>query len=399
MAMVNSSNTTLPLVIKYDTGDNAWMMTSTALVFMMTPALAFFYGGMVDKKNVLNQLFLSIICMGIVIFQWVLVGFSFAFGPPVSKGFGSFGWAALRFGELYNPNYSPTYPLLTYCAYQLIHISSGVSGFVASAILGRRIDQGTKDIGNNLPFSILGASLLWVGWNGFNAGSANAASGLAALALINTNAAAASALVTWVLLDAIRGSVTITGACIGPVVGLVAITPAAGYVQPGWALLIGIIGAACVYVAMQFKEYLNVDDTLDVAICHGLGGMVGAFCTGLFTQLDVNPAGGVNAFSAVCTALILIPMNLVWNLFGSYIRVSVEDELAGLDATAHGESWLLGVNSSAEKGKDGVAGILGQLVLPRIENISLEKTSDFTQPQMDQRKPGGEKPPVLVVKL
>ncbi|CAF1503739.1 unnamed protein product, partial [Didymodactylos carnosus] len=345
-----------------------------------TPALAFFYGGMVDKKNVLNQLFLSIICMGIVIFQWVLVGFSFAFGPPVSKGFGSFGWAALRFGELYNPNYSPTYPLLTYCAYQyeqlliaresdagfieindctdgkkgrsddgwlkslgtidfaggtVIHISSGVSGFVASAILGRRIDQGTKDIGNNLPFSILGASLLWVGWNGFNAGSANAASGLAALALINTNAAAASALVTWVLLDAIRGSVTITGACIGPVVGLVAITPAAGYVQPGWALLIGIIGAACVYVAMQFKEYLNVDDTLDVAICHGLGGMVGAFCTGLFTQLDVNPAGGVNAFSAVCTALILIPMNLVWNLFGSYIRVSVEDELAGLDATGN----------------------------------------------------------------
>ncbi|CAF1215392.1 unnamed protein product, partial [Didymodactylos carnosus] len=231
----------------------------------------------------------------------------------------------------------------------VIHISSGASGFVASAVLGRRIDRATKDIGNNLPFSILGASLLWVGWNGFNAGSANAASGVAALALINTNAAAAAALVTWVILDAVRGSVTITGTCIAPVVGLVAITPACGYVQPGWALLIGIISAVCVYVAMLFKKYLRVDDALDVAICHGLGGTVGAFCTGLFTQLDVNPSGGANAFSAVCTALILIPMNVLWNLFGSYIRVSIEDEITGLDAAAHGESWLTAVDSSGEK--------------------------------------------------
>ena len=222
----------------YDTGDNAWMMTSTALVLLMTPALAFFYGGLVDHKNILNQLFLSFVCMGIVFLQWVLFGFSFAFGPPVSSGFGSFGWSVLRFDESYNPNYSPTYPLLTFCAYQgtfaiitpalisgaivgrmkivpymififvwstvcydpmahwvwgdngwlkqlgtldfaggtVVHILSGVSGLVASIILGKRHDYDpTSTTAHNLPFTILGTCLLWVGWSGFNGGSANSA--------------------------------------------------------------------------------------------------------------------------------------------------------------------------------------------------------------------------------
>ena len=225
-------------VYTYDTGDNAWMMTSTALVLLMTPALAFFYGGLVDHKNILNQLFLSFVCMGIVFLQWVLFGFSFAFGPPVSSGFGSFGWSVLRFGESYNPNYSPTYPLLTFCAYQgtfaiitpalisgaivgrmkivpymififvwstvcydpmahwvwgdngwlkqlgtldfaggtVVHILSGVSGLVASIILGKRHDYDpTSTTAHNLPFTILGTCLLWVGWSGFNGGSANSA--------------------------------------------------------------------------------------------------------------------------------------------------------------------------------------------------------------------------------
>ncbi len=222
----------------YDTGDNAWMMTSTALVLLMTPALAFFYGGLVDHKNVLNQLFLSFVCMGIVFTQWVLVGFSFTFGPPVSAGFGSFGWSVLRFGEVYNSDYTPTYPLLTYAAYQgtfaiitpalisgaivgrmklipymififiwstvcydpmahwvwgdngwlkhlgtldfaggtVVHILSGVSGLVASIILGKRHDyDANSTTAHNLPFTILGTCLLWVGWSGFNGGSANAA--------------------------------------------------------------------------------------------------------------------------------------------------------------------------------------------------------------------------------
>jgi ammonium transporter, Amt family len=222
----------------HNEGDNAWMMTSTVLVLLMTPALAFFYGGLVDHKNVLNQLFLSFACMGIVFVQWVLVGFSFAFGPPVSPGFGSFEWAVLRIGEADDSTYTPTYPLLTFAAYQgtfaiitpalisgsivgrmklvpymifiliwttvcydpmahwvwgsngwlktlgaldfaggtVVHILSGVSGFVASIILGKRHDYGsTAAAGHNLPFTILGTSLLWVGWSGFNAGSANEA--------------------------------------------------------------------------------------------------------------------------------------------------------------------------------------------------------------------------------
>jgi len=224
--------------INHDTGDNAWMMTSTALVLLMTPALAFFYGGLVDRKNILNQLFLSFICMGIVFVQWVLFGFSFAFGPSVKIGFGSFRWCVLRFGESDNPIYSPTYPLLTFAAYQatfaiitpalisgaivgrmklipymlfifiwtticydpmarwvwssngwlkhlgtldfaggtVVHVLSGVSGLVASIILGKRHDYDPRSTtAHNLPFTILGTCLLWVGWSGFNAGSANAA--------------------------------------------------------------------------------------------------------------------------------------------------------------------------------------------------------------------------------
>jgi ammonium transporter, Amt family len=228
-------NETTATESSHDTGDNAWMMTATMLVLLMTPALAFFYGGLVDHKNVLNQLFLSFVCMGIIFLQWVLVGFSFAFGPPISAGFGSLDWAVLRFGEVYHPVYSPTYPLLTFAAYQgtfaiitpalisgaivgrmklvpymifiliwttvcydhwvwgdngwlkhlgtldfaggtVVHILSGVSGFVASIILGKRHDYDpTSTAAHNLPFTILGTSLLWVGWSGFNGGSANGA--------------------------------------------------------------------------------------------------------------------------------------------------------------------------------------------------------------------------------
>ena len=341
----------------HDTGDNAWMMTSTALVLMMTPALAFFYGGLVDHKNILNQLFLSFICMGIVLVQWVLFGFSFAFGPPVSAGFGSFGWAVLRFGESYNPNYSPTYPLLTFAAYQgtfaiitpalisgaivgrmklvpymlfifiwttvcydpvahwvwgangwlkhlgtldfaggtVVHILSGVSGLIAAIILGKRHDYDPHSTtAHNLPFTVLGTCLLWVGWTGFNAGSANSASGVASLALINTHVSAAAGLVVWVVIDAIRGHISISGACVGPIVGLVAITPACGFVQPGWAILIGVIATCIVYCLVLLKKYMRFDDTLDVAIVHGAAGIAGAFMTGLFAEKSVNEEGGVD---------------------------------------------------------------------------------------------------------
>ncbi|CAF2697182.1 unnamed protein product [Rotaria sp. Silwood2] len=432
--------------IIYDSGDNSWMLTSTVLVLLMTPALAFFYGGMVDRKNILNQLFLSFICMGIITVQWVLIGFSFSFGPPVSKGFGSFDWAVLRFGEVENKDYSPTYPLLTFCMYQctfaiitpalisgsivgrmkmipymififiwstvcydpmahwvwgsngwlktlgtldfaggtVVHILSGVSGFVASIILGKRHDYDPySTTAHNLPFTILGTSLLWIGWNGFNGGSAGAASHLAAVAVINTNTAAASAMVTWVMIDAARGHISISGACTGSIVGLVAITPACGFVQPGWAILIGILGSVIVYSILLFKRYMRFDDTLDVAVVHGCGGISGAFMTGLFAQKWVNPSGGADGafyghpvqlwyqivgiltaigFAAACTAGILLPLHFIIG-----IRLPREDELTGLDIAgmiglifvfprkrniiciiiAHGEKWEIAATRAA----------------------------------------------------
>ncbi|CAF4161806.1 unnamed protein product [Adineta steineri] len=410
--------TTASTALVFDSGDNAFMMISTALVLMMTPALAFFYGGLVHTKNILNQLFLSFVCMGIVFTQWVLIGFTFAFGPPVSRGFGSFGDAVLRFGSRMDAFYSPTYPLLTYAAYQgtfaiitaaiisgsivgrmklipymififlwttgcydalahwvwsengwlkhlgtldfaggtVVHISSGVSGFVASLILGKRIDyKPHASVANNLPFTVLGCCLLWVGWIGFNAGSANAASALASLALVNTNAAAAAALITWVVIDALRGQITVSGACVSPVIGLVAITPAAGFVQPGWALLFGIIPTTIIYFMVLYKHHMKFDDTLDVAIIHGCGGIIGAFMTGLFSELNQNPSGGADGafygrpvqlwyqiagilttigFASACTAGLLLPLKYTIG-----IRLSPEEELRGLDCSAHGEKW------------------------------------------------------------
>ncbi|CAF0779916.1 unnamed protein product [Didymodactylos carnosus] len=418
------------------------MMASTALVYMMTPALAFFYGGLVENKNILNQLFLSFICMAIVTVQWCLFGFSFAFGPG-NNAFGSFQFGALRFpyqnssdptlffGEGVDSLNSPTFPILTFAAYQaafavvtpalisgavvgrmkllpymlfiflwstfcydplarwvfsnqgwlhqygsldfaggtVVHISSGVSGFVSAIILGKRHDYDPKVdmVGHNIPFTVLGAGLLWIGWIGFNGGSALAANGIAALAMTNTNTAAASALLTWVLMDAIRGTISVSGGCSAVVVGLVVVTPAAGFVQPGWALLLGIIGAIIVYWTLQFKKrYLHVDDTLDTFTCHGVGGIVGAFCTGLFCQTDVNSSGANGAFygnpiqlwrqiaailvafgfCAACTAAILLPMHFT---FG--IKLTTEDQALGMDGVLHGESWNNNNGTASRSGK------------------------------------------------
>ncbi|CAF0982426.1 unnamed protein product [Didymodactylos carnosus] len=409
-----STSTIVPITIVYNTGDNAWMMVSTALVLMMTPALAFFYGGMVHNKNILNQLFLSIICMGIVFCQWVLFGFSFAFGPAVSKGFGSFKWACMLFGEgtfaiitpalisgavagrmklipymififvwttvCYDPlahwvwgdnGWLKLLGTLDFAGGTVVHISSGISGFVASIILGKRYDVGSHGQAHNLPFTVLGTSLLWVC-------SAGNASGLAALAMMNSNAAAAAGLMTWVIIDAIRGSISISGACAGPIVGLVAITPACGFVQPGWALLIGVIGTLVVYSGLQVKKYIGVDDALDCMFVHGIGGIAGAFVTGLFCQARVNSGGADGAFygrpiqlwyqiagilttiafAGLCTAGILLPMKYTIG-----IRLDREDEVLGLDHTAHGESWEAaepGVRGSISKvedvevGEDGI---------------------------------------------
>ncbi|UJR08791.1 hypothetical protein I4U23_013047 [Adineta vaga] len=412
-------------------GDTAWILTSTALVYMMTPALACFYGGLVENKNFLNQLFLSIVCMAIIPVQWCLIGYSFTFGPGTST-FGSFDYAIQRKASLisllgdnlhdFNPQSIPSLAfvafqcsfaiitpalisgavvgrmklvpymifvlLWTTCCYDpltrwifsqqgwlcqmgvidfagglVIHTSSGTSGLVAAFILGSRA-QFDPDVVNagqtNLPFTIIGTGLLWVGWMGFNGGSALVANGITALAIFNTNVAAASSMIIWIILDIIHGKfrgqnsvfVSIPGICSATVVGLVVVTPAAGYIQPGYAILTGLIGGFIIHSFLFGKKhFFHIDDTLDVFSCHGLGGLIGTILAGIFSQTDVNREGRNGAlygnviqlgyqmigivvtvgFSAICTGTILLLLHVTIG-----IRISRVDQARGLDNVAHG---------------------------------------------------------------
>ncbi|UJR37439.1 hypothetical protein I4U23_030142 [Adineta vaga] len=417
--------------ITFRHGDNAWMMTSTALVYMMTPALACFYGGLVESKNFLNQLFLSIVCMAIIPVQWCLFGYSFAFGPGNSV-FGSFEYSLQRkasliavYGENANNIDGLSIPSLTFVAYQcsfaiitpalisgavvgrmklipymlfiflwatvcydpiarwifypggwlfqigsidfagglVVHVSSGISGLIAALILGKRaqFDPDVLTTGQtNLPYTILGTGLLWVGWMGFNGGSALSADGIAALAIVNTNVAAASSMTIWMILDLIKGKIrqqntsfiSIPGVCSATVVGLVVVTPAAGFVQVGYACLMGFVGGFIVYMFLASKKrFFRIDDTLDVFSCHGLGGFIGTILTGLFCQKDVNSNGKNGAlygnpiqlwhqllavlvvcvYSALCTTILLLTMH-----FTIGIRIDRIDQVRGLDNVAHG---------------------------------------------------------------
>jgi Amt family ammonium transporter len=402
-------------------GDTAWVLASTALVMVMTVGLAFFYGGLVRPKNSLNTMMMSVVALGVISVQWVLVGYSIAFGhgTPVWGGLGWLGFKGV--GLEPDPAYAATIPLQAHAMFQLmfaiitpalisgaivermrfraylaflvlwatlvydplahwvwgaggwlqklgaldfaggtvVHVSSGVSALVAAAMLGPRKDfKRTPLVPHNVPLVLLGAGLLWFGWFGFNAGSALAANGLAALAFTNTNTAAAAALVTWALLDLARaGKVTAVGAATGLVVGLVAITPASGYVTPQASIAVGALGALVSYTAIQIRARTRLDDSLDVFSCHGLGGTVGALLTGVFATKLANPAGGDGwlagnfaqmgvqlvavlaavAIAAIGTAVLMTVVNAV---FGA--RAGVKAQLTGLDLSEHGEEAYFG---------------------------------------------------------
>lgn len=411
-------------------GDTAWILTSAALVYLMTPGLAFFYGGLVSSKHVLNTLFMSFVCMGVISLQWVLFGYSFAFDLG-TEGWGTFNWGVLNnWDQGPNETYAGHYPFLAHFAFQgafavitpalisgaivgrmkfgayiifitlwstlcydalahwiwapsgwlfklgaidfaggtVIHISSGFSALVATMIVGPRAQyKEEKQAAKSgipmqkelihVPFTVLGASLLWIGWFGFNAGSALAGNGLAALAFVNTHVAAATAMVSWMVLESIfSGKITVTGACCGAVVGLVNITPACGYVVPGWSILIGVIGAAASFgsIRLRMRYFHNFDDTLDVFSCHGVGGVVGALLTGLFAELRNNSLGkdggfygGENQFGYQLAAVAVtigyscgITAGLLLILkYTIGVRVSHEHEQMGLDEVMHGEVW------------------------------------------------------------
>jgi Amt family ammonium transporter len=400
-----------------DTGDTAWMLVATALVMVMLPGLALFYGGLVRRKNVLSTIMHSFFGLALVSVVWVLVGFSLAFGKDVG-GFGLVGGfdfvGFMNVGLTADATYGTTIPFVLFAAFQLmfaaitpalitgafaerkrfgafvlftilwsifvyspiahwvwasdgwlyklgaldfaggtvVHASSGLSALIVALLIGHRAVNGDSREPHDIPMTVLGAGLLWFGWFGFNAGSSLGANGLAANALLVTNTAAGAATITWVLVSYLhKGKVSVVGAACGAVAGLVAITPASGFVTAGGALVIGLaVGVIC-YSATLLRERLRIDDALDVFAVHGVGGTFGAIVTGVFATTAINAAGrglidgnpgqvliqtlavGATISYAVISTFVIV--KVVDLLLG--LRVRAEQEEVGLDLSVHGE--------------------------------------------------------------
>ncbi len=402
-----------------DSGNTGFLLICTTFVFFMTPGLAFFYGGLSRRKNVLNTMMSSIFIIGLASIMWVLIGYSLSFSGNVGGIIGTLKAVGLN-GVGWEPGaYSDSIPELLFVGFQMmfaiitpalitgavagrmrfkalflfimiwsvivyyplahmvwgeggflaeigsvdfaggnvVHISSGVSGLVLALILGKR--SGYEQVSvrpHNVPFVVLGAFLLWFGWFGFNAGSALAADGLAVHAMMTTNTSAAAGMLSWMLIDTIKtGKPTVIGACTGGVIGLVAITPGAGFV-PIWAsIIIGLlVSPICYFAVSVLKKKFGYDDALDAFGCHGIGGIWGGIATGLFAKSSINDAarwdglvfGDVRLFGAqIAGILITIAVSVIGTLICvgivrlfTKLRVSEHDEKIGLDNSEHGES-------------------------------------------------------------
>jgi Amt family ammonium transporter len=392
-----------------DKADTAWMIVATAMVLFMTPGLSFFYGGMVSVKNVISTMLQSFIALGVISLLWYLVGFSLAFGDSLFGIIGDprtfFAFHNVGLGP--HPSLSPTFPLMLFALFQLkfaiitpalitgsfaervkftsylifmclfslliyaplahmtwhpdgflrklgvldfaggtvVHMSAGFAALAGAYLLGKR--ENSMHQPANIPFIILGTGMLWFGWFGFNAGSSLSAGPLAVLSFGTTNMAAASALITWVMFDALVGrKITAMGACIGAVVGLVAITPAAGFVNLGQSIFIGFSAALISNLAVYYRQKTSLDDTLDVFPCHGIGGMTGMIMTGIFAK-DVGLIYGQwTTFQNHLLALVVVGLFsfggslLLYRLtnFIISLRVSPEEEKVGLDLSQHRET-------------------------------------------------------------
>lgn len=402
-----------------NSGNVAFILICTTFVFLMTPGLAFFYGGLSRRKNVLNTMMTSVFIIGLASIMWVLIGYSLSFSGNVGGVIGTLKSVGLSGVGLEPGEYSDSMPALLFAAFQMmfaiitpalitgavagrmkfkalfffivlwsvivyypmahmvwgsggflaeigsvdfaggnvVHISSGVSGLVLALILGKRSGYGQVSVRpHNVPFVVLGAFLLWFGWFGFNAGSALAADGLAVHALMTTNTSAAAGMLSWMLIDTIKtGKPTVIGACTGGVIGLVAITPGAGFV-PIWAsLIIGLlVSPICYFSVSVLKKKFGYDDALDAFGCHGIGGIWGGIATGLFAKSSINPVaqwdglvfGDFHLFRAQIIGIVVtIVVSVVGTLICAGIvriftklRVTEHDEKIGLDMTEHGES-------------------------------------------------------------
>jgi ammonium transporter, Amt family len=433
-------------------GDTAWVLASTALVLIMVPGLACFYGGLTRNRAVLNTMLMSFGALAAMSVFWVVAGYSLAFSGG-SSWIGSFVWSGMHdVTGAPNATYSSTVPHLLFAAYQMmfagitvalisgavvermrfvayvlfallwgafvyvplahwvwadggwlrslgaldfaggtvVHISAGVAALILARMLGRRHDAGrTAILPHNVPLTLLGAGMLWFGWFGFNAGSALAANGIAATAALTTHTAAASALLAWIGLEFIRTRhATAVGAATGAVAGLVAITPAAGFVSPMAAIAIGAIGSCCAYAAIQLRARTKIDDALDVFACHGVAGIAGALLTGVFATKEINPAGadgllagnasllGIQAIAVVATLAfvsVMTPAVFMLVRLVTTARLSLADELAGVDTTEHREEAYHG---------GGLAEFAGQAVTLG-ERVVLPAHEVFGRPIID----------------
>ena len=400
-----------------NSGDNAWLLTSSALVMLMTPGLALFYGGMVRRKNILSTIMMSFMTLGLIGVLWVLYGYSLSFGQDIGGIIGGLNFIGLNnVGQEPSSVYATTVPHLTFMVFQgmfaiitvalitgavvermkfsailvfsiiwftivycpiahwvwgggwlaklgaldfaggnVVHINAGVSALALAIVLGPRKGYrgGTNMTSNNVPFIIIGASLLWFGWFGFNAGSALTSGGLASNAFVATNISAAAAALSWMLLNWFYHRPTVTGIATGAVTGLVAITPAAGFVKPIMGIPIGIgVSVICFYM-MRLRNKTRIDESLDVWACHGIGGTWGALATGIFATVAVNSAGanGLINGNSILIGKQLLAIIVVWVysfgmtwIIGKLIdkaiglRVSEIEESVGLDLSQHGES-------------------------------------------------------------
>lgn len=416
---------------KYNGADTAWILVATALVFLMTPGLAFFYGGMVNRKNVLSTMMKSVVAAGVVGILWIVVGYSLCFGTSVGGFIGNPGthlfYKGVASGEPWS--LAPSIPKPLFSMFQLmfaiitpglvvgaiaermrflsyvlftvlfsllvyaplahwswhpegilfkmgaldfaggtvVYISAGCAALAGALVLKRRKAhmENKENSPANIPYVLIGTGLLWFGWFGFNAGSALGANSLAVSAFSTTNTAAAAAGLSWMFFDVLRGKKpSVVGFCVGAVVGLVAITPGAGFVAIPQSIFIGVVAAVISNIAVQIKLRSSLDDTLDVFPCHGIGGMVGMLLTGVFATVAVNAAGNNGwangnfdffltqlkamglavAYSFIVSFLIFKLINLVVP-----IRVSGKEEEEGLDSTQHNEKYVQGTLLVATK--------------------------------------------------
>jgi Amt family ammonium transporter len=409
---------------KFNAADIAWIIVATALVFLMTPGLAFFYGGMVHRKNVLSTMMKSVVAAGVVSVLWVVVGFSLCFGDTIGGFIGNPTTFLFFKGVLSGKPWSlaPSIPILLFSMFQLmfavitpglvvgaiaermrftayilftvlfallvyaplahwswhpdgflskmgaldfaggtvVHISAGCAALAGALVLKPRKSWfiSKETVPANIPYVLIGTGLLWFGWFGFNAGSALAANSLSVSAFATTNTAAAAAGLSWMFFDVLKGKKpSVLGFCIGAVVGLVAITPGAGFVAIPQSIFIGVLAAVISNVAVTIKSKTSLDDTLDVFPCHGLGGIVGMLLTGVFATKTVNNLGNnglaYGNFSFFLTQLKAMACAVGYSFVVSYlifkfinfivpVRVSEEDEEEGLDASQHDENYVQG---------------------------------------------------------